>query len=584
MAGILPDKDFDSSPTSIKPRKTSVLECRVCDNIFGIQGDKTPRLLFCGHTLCHSCLLRLPSSSTTQSIIYCPFDRQPTELGPNGVWDLKKNFALIELIERLHASEQKAGNNFDPTSFSPTFLERERELSVCCDENESHLAVVYCTTCGTHLCEQCSESTHSTRTLAKHRRIPLSEKPREKPKCPYHTSHVMEFTCLESDCANAPLMCYICKDYGRHKGHNHNLLELEAEKMRVTMSNACTELKKFMEEVSETSRRLDAVQQQIVQAPIHERGNDPSGGSISRFGSADVAKHRVRAYFQSLRDQLNVQEVAALTVVDTYIRERLCSMRQQEEDCEVILSQVATVCVNCEQVSRQDDARVLMAAAEIKEMLKTAKTQRQQFAALHGDQLLADGSIPITFTKDNRVHIGPKIEMRVITLGLDGAGKTSILFKLKQNEFVQTIPTIGFNVEELEYKNIKFTVWDVGGLHKIRSLWKHYYYNTQAVIFVIDSSNKERLSEAQGELVKLISEDLLKDACLLILANKQDVVGCATIEEITELFSLYKLCCGRSWHIQACDATNGTGLSDGLDWLSRQLVAAGAPYEFPNVE
>ena len=81
--------------------------------------------------------------------------------------------------------------------------------------------------------------------------------------------------------------------------------------------------------------------------------------------------------------------------------------------------------------------------------------------------------------KDNRVHIGPKIEMRVITLGLDGAGKTSILFKLKQNEFVQTIPTIGFNVEELEYKNIKFTVWDVGGLHKIRSLWKHYYYNTQ---------------------------------------------------------------------------------------------------------
>ena len=84
-----------------------------------------------------------------------------------------------------------------------------------------------------------------------------------------------------------------------------------------------------------------------------------------------------------------------------------------------------------------------------------------------------------SYKKDNRVHIGPKIEMRVITLGLDGAGKTSILFKLKQNEFVQTIPTIGFNVEELEYKNIKFTVWDVGGLHKIRSLWKHYYYNTQ---------------------------------------------------------------------------------------------------------
>ena len=137
----------------------------------------------------------------------------------------------------------------------------------------------------------------------------------------------------------------------------------------------------------------------------------------------------------------------------------------------------------------------------------------------------------------------------------------------------------------------------------------------QAVIFVIDSSNKERLSEAQGELVKLISEEILKDACLLILANKQvittvngslytviyigfhfgksctntfcllkDVASCATIEEITETFSLYKLCCGRSWHIQACDATSGTGLSDGLDWLSRQLVAAGAPNDLTNLE
>ena len=88
-------------------------------------------------------------------------------------------------------------------------------------------------------------------------------------------------------------------------------------------------------------------------------------------------------------------------------------------------------------------------------------------------------SQPWIIFQDNRVHIGPKIEMRVVTLGLDGSGKTSILFKLKQNEFVQSIPTIGFNVETLEYKNIKFTVWDVGGQHKLRPLWKHYYLNTQ---------------------------------------------------------------------------------------------------------
>lgn len=82
--------------------------------------------------------------------------------------------------------------------------------------------------------------------------------------------------------------------------------------------------------------------------------------------------------------------------------------------------------------------------------------------------------------QDNRVHIGPKIEMRVVALGLDGAGKTSILFKLKQNEFMSCrSPTIGFNVEPIEYKNLRFNIWDIGGQPKLRPLWKHYFLNTQ---------------------------------------------------------------------------------------------------------
>uniref|UniRef100_A0A8C7A1Z7 Tripartite motif containing 23 n=1 Tax=Nothoprocta perdicaria TaxID=30464 RepID=A0A8C7A1Z7_NOTPE len=119
------------------------------------------------------------------------------------------------------------------------------------------------------------------------------------------------------------------------------------------------------------------------------------------------------------------------------------------------------------------------------------------------------------------VHIGPKMEIRVVTLGLDGAGKTTILFKLKQDEFMQPIPTIGFNVETVEYKNLKFTIWDVGGKHKLRPLWKHYYLNTQAVVFVIDSSHRDRVSEAHSELAKLLTEKELRDALLLIFANKQ---------------------------------------------------------------
>merc|ERR1711936_772430 len=442
----------------------SVLECRVCEDVFELHGDKIPRLLFCGHTLCHSCLLRLP---TQDGLISCPFDRQQTLLGNNGVWELNKNFALMEMIERIQIQE-----NSD--TYSQQFLDRERELAVACDEVEDHVAVVYCTVCGTHLCQDCSVLTHNTRTLNKHKRIPLSEKPREKPICSYHTSHVMEFTCLEPDCRLQPLMCYICKDYGRHKGHQHNLLELVAEQVRVRMAGAVQKMKKFMEEMGDTTRKLEHVLSEI-RGGDDERNNRVEemvgDNDENQLGTAEGARRRVRAYFQQLRDQLCVQEVAALTVVDTHIRERMCSIRQQEEDIATVLSQVANVCIQCDRVVRQDDARVLLAAPEIDQLLASVKKKKQQFAELTPDQLLPalDSAIPVTFTKDNRAHIGPKIEMRVVTLGLDEAGKTSILFKLKQNEFVPTIPTIGFNVETLEFKNVKITMWDVGGQQKLRT-------------------------------------------------------------------------------------------------------------------
>ena len=92
--------------------------------------------------------------------------------------------------------------------------------------------------------------------------------------------------------------------------------------------------------------------------------------------------------------------------------------------------------------------------------------------------------------------IGKK-QIRFLMVGLDAAGKTTILYKLKLGEIVTTIPTIGFNVETVEYKNISFTVWDVGGQDKIRPLWRHYFQNTQGLIFVVDSNDRERIGEAR---------------------------------------------------------------------------------------
>mmetsp|Transcript_16849 Transcript_16849/g.18785 ORF Transcript_16849/g.18785 Transcript_16849/m.18785 type:complete len:184 (+) Transcript_16849:20-571(+) len=161
-----------------------------------------------------------------------------------------------------------------------------------------------------------------------------------------------------------------------------------------------------------------------------------------------------------------------------------------------------------------------------------------------------------------------KKDMRILMVGLDAAGKTTILYKLKLGEVVTTIPTIGFNVENVEYKNINFNVWDVGGQHKIRLLWRHYYENTNGIIFVFDSNDKERLEEAKEELHSMLQCDELKDAVLLILANKQDLPGALTPAEITEGLSLHTLK-DRKWFMQGTCAPTGDGIYEGLDWLSK---------------
>uniref|UniRef100_A0A8C6UBX3 ADP-ribosylation factor n=1 Tax=Neogobius melanostomus TaxID=47308 RepID=A0A8C6UBX3_9GOBI len=150
-----------------------------------------------------------------------------------------------------------------------------------------------------------------------------------------------------------------------------------------------------------------------------------------------------------------------------------------------------------------------------------------------------------------------KKEMRILMVGLDAAGKTTILYKLKLGEIVTTIPTIGFNVET----------------DKIRPLWRHYFQNTQGLIFVVDSNDRERCNEAREELMRMLAEDELRNAVLLVFANKQDLPNAMTAAELTEKLNLHSLR-NRNWYIQAACATSGDGLYEGLDWLSNQLKNA----------
>jgi Arf/Sar family protein len=163
-----------------------------------------------------------------------------------------------------------------------------------------------------------------------------------------------------------------------------------------------------------------------------------------------------------------------------------------------------------------------------------------------------------------------KTDVRILMVGLDAAGKTTILYKLKLGEIVTTIPTIGFNVETVEYKNLKFTMWDVGGQDKLRPLWRHYFQNTNGVIFVVDSNDRDRAGQARDELQKMLAEDELRNAVLLVFANKQDLPNAMSTTEVTEKLGLHSLR-QRNWFIQGCCATTAQGLYEGLDWLSANI-------------
>src|ERR1700760_157300 len=165
-----------------------------------------------------------------------------------------------------------------------------------------------------------------------------------------------------------------------------------------------------------------------------------------------------------------------------------------------------------------------------------------------------------------------KKEIRILILGLDNAGKTTLLYRLKIGEVVTTIPTIGFNVESVQYGNLNFDVWDLGGQTSIRPYWRCYYANTAAVIFVIDSTDIDRLGTASEELAAMLNEDELKDAALLVFANKQDQPGAKGAGEISEALKLGELK-DRNWSIVACSAIDGRGVDEGMDWLVVSILS-----------
>merc|ERR1711959_259133 len=161
-------------------------------------------------------------------------------------------------------------------------------------------------------------------------------------------------------------------------------------------------------------------------------------------------------------------------------------------------------------------------------------------------------------------------EVRILMLGLDNAGKTSILKRLSDEDINHIMPTQGFNIKSLLHEGFKLNVWDIGGQKTIRPYWKNYFENTDALIYVVDSSDRKRLEEAAMELAELLEEDKLAGIPVLVFANKQDLMNATPPDEIVGAMDLMNVT-DRAWQIQPSSAKTGVGLQEGMEWTVKQI-------------
>ncbi|KAK3017145.1 hypothetical protein RJ639_007820 [Escallonia herrerae] len=174
-------------------------------------------------------------------------------------------------------------------------------------------------------------------------------------------------------------------------------------------------------------------------------------------------------------------------------------------------------------------------------------------------------------------------EMRILMVGLDNSGKTTIVLKINGEDTSVISPTLGFNIKTIAYNKYTLNIWDVGGQRTIRSYWRNYFEQTDGLVWVVDSSDLRRLDDCKFELDNLLKEERLSGASLLILANKQDIQGALSPDEITkaswysilllQVLNLEAMDKTRHWRIVGCSAYTGEGLLEGFDWLVQDIAS-----------
>lgn len=160
--------------------------------------------------------------------------------------------------------------------------------------------------------------------------------------------------------------------------------------------------------------------------------------------------------------------------------------------------------------------------------------------------------------------------IRTLVLGLDNAGKSTIVKRIIKEDVMEVSPTFGFEIKTTTYHEFKIDLWDVGGQKSIRPYWQNCFEQTDAVIWVIDSTDIERLETSCQELFRTMSQSRLVSIPLLIFANKQDLPTAATKEEIETFLSLSRLKKNKSF-VSKVSAYLGKGIEEGLNWLVNEI-------------
>uniref|UniRef100_A0A7I4D9X7 ADP-ribosylation factor-like protein 3 n=1 Tax=Physcomitrium patens TaxID=3218 RepID=A0A7I4D9X7_PHYPA len=165
-------------------------------------------------------------------------------------------------------------------------------------------------------------------------------------------------------------------------------------------------------------------------------------------------------------------------------------------------------------------------------------------------------------------------EARILFLGLDNAGKTTILKLLADGDIQTVTPTQGFHIQSLIYEGFRLNVWDIGGQRAIRPYWRNYFETTDALVYVFDCADRHRLKESGDELSLLLEEEKIIGVPLLVLANKQDLRHALPADEVAAGLNLVAIR-DRTWQIQGCSAKTGDGLQEGMDWILQRVKNKG---------